>query len=152
MRFQVFFLMFLCSLVTYGQDIVLSSKMMATSGTSQNFNAVNISRWSLGEVHSLTFGDNRIAEINKVGWDVTSYPNPFTSELSLDFQIAKEMKVEIKVVDINGKKVYSQNNWSVLKGQTIQLNLEYLVSGTYLIFVLPEDEKVMKVFKVQKSR
>jgi len=152
MKFQLFILMFLCSFMTNGQDIRLNSKVITTSGISQNFSTVYFSQWRLGEVHSLVFGENNVFEENETDWDVNSYPNPFTSDLNLHFQTAKEMQVEIRVIDINGKGVYYQKNWQVLKGQTIRLNLDYLVLGTYLISVRPDNEKLQKIFKVQKSK
>lgn len=152
MKSQLFILMFLCSVVTHGQRIMLNSKIMTTSGTSQNFSTVNFSQWRLGEVHTLMFGDNTIAEENDSEWDVKSYPNPFTGNLNLSFQVEKEMQVKIRVINLNGKSIYYQKDWLVEKGQTISLDLDYLVSGTYLISVKPEDGKMQKVFKVQKIK
>ena len=111
MKFQLFILMFLCSFMTNGQDIRLNSKVITTSGISQNFSTVYFSQWRLGEVHSLVFGENNVYEENKTDWDVTSYPNPFISALNLHFQTEKEMRVEIKVIDINGKGIYYQKDW-----------------------------------------
>jgi len=143
--------------MAYGQEIVLSSKIVTTSGANQNSNTVNISQWRLGEVHLLTFGENKaaksasnIATADHSGWDVTSYPNPFTDDLNLNFQTDKEMKVAIQVIDLNGKRVFGQNDRTVLNGQVINLPLENLVTGTYLISVIPEDDQIFKVFKVQK--
>jgi len=158
MKCQLIILFFLCSFMTYGQEIVLSSKIVTTSGVNQKFNSVNISQWRLGEVHLLTFGENRVAKsenniatTDNFGWDVTSYPNPFTDDLNLNFQTDQEMKVSIQVIDLNGRKVFEQNDKPVLSGQVINLQLGNLVTGTYLVSVIPENDKIFKVFKVQKS-
>jgi len=158
MKSQLIILFFLCSVMTYGQEIILSSKIVATSGANRNFNTVNISQWKLGEVHQLTFGENTVTKSESnittagiSGWDVTSYPNPFTDDLNLNFQTDKEMKVAIQVIDLNGKKVFEQNGRPVLNGQVINLQLGNLVTGTYLVSVIPENDKIFKVFKVQKS-
>lgn len=61
------------------------------------------------------------------------YPNPTSGLVYVE---SKELLSEVQVVDITGKVVHSEN---VKRSTTIQLNLQDLIPGVYLLKVLTSD-------------
>ncbi|HFC00752.1 MAG TPA: T9SS type A sorting domain-containing protein, partial [Phaeodactylibacter sp.] len=64
------------------------------------------------------------------------YPNPFTNELSINLDAAKESKINIRLADLLGKVVFERNE-NVREGDNLlQLNLENtLPSGSYILTI-----------------
>jgi hypothetical protein len=79
-------------------------------------------------------------------FNVTLYPNPVTNEMSVGCQFMQSSAIQFQVVDLNGKVIYKQNN-SVTKGyHTIQIQVNQLNPGMYLLVVQAGGKKVTKRF------
>lgn len=133
-----------------GQEIKLSSAVVATAGISDELNAVNISKWRLGEVHLIILQQNEFNKTPEQGWNVSSYPNPFQKILNLDFQIDKSDEFTIQVTDITGKKLLMNIDKRVIPTEVIQLDLSYLIPAIYLVTITPKDKQTQRVIKVRK--
>ncbi|GMQ28361.1 T9SS type A sorting domain-containing protein [Algoriphagus confluentis] len=66
------------------------------------------------------------------------YPNPARERVSLEFdgEFAENQEFELKLVDANGKDVSRMVNFNLIGSQTIELFLNDLAPGTYLVWVL----------------
>jgi hypothetical protein len=77
------------------------------------------------------------------------YPNPVGNVLNVDLVLDTEKSINLNVININGRVVYTKSLLSY--GQDIQLNLENLnlPSGVYTLNVQMEDEILSKRFVKQ---
>jgi hypothetical protein len=74
-------------------------------------------------------------------------PNPFINKLNFDFIVKGYQKLNIEVFDLaTGSKVAAQQNISALT----QLQLSQIPSGTYIIRVTSNDNKIVQRFKIMK--
>ncbi len=118
----------------------------------QNFNGIDSIKYCIYDGYSLSSankaifkieGNNGIADLslnqNKI---VSLYPNPFSSEISID---AKSKFEGLKVFDINGKIVENKS----INNNNYNLNLSYLNTGQYYL-VLQFEEK-FEFFKIIKE-
>jgi hypothetical protein len=76
---------------------------------------------------------NNVAPIN----DIDLHPNPTTGTLNIDFKQLKVENAEVKVLDINGRVVYSTTLSSATGAETIDLSA--LENGVYLINIVSEE-------------
>lgn len=85
--------------------------------------------------------------------NISAYPNPFTDELSLEFESGLETSAVITVTDINGKNVISRNIHTH-KGQNL-IRLEEtgaLSAGVYVVRVAGQNiNEAHKVIKLSGS-
>lgn len=65
------------------------------------------------------------------------YPNPFEKSVLISFNEAIESEISVLVFDISGKMIYSQKFGAL---QSIELNLDDISQGTYLLKVLSTDK------------
>jgi Secretion system C-terminal sorting domain len=66
-----------------------------------------------------------------------SYPNPFTSELIIEMDIAKNMTgdVLIELFDISGKQVFARKVPTTGRKLTYTVPLEHLATGDYIVHI-----------------
>jgi len=75
--------------------------------------------------------------------NLTMYPNPVTSELTIE--TAQEAILQVHMFDISGHEILTQDGQ---QSQSIQINVEQLTNGFYLVKVITEEnEYIMKVHK-----
>jgi hypothetical protein len=96
-------------------------------------------------VGSASLDDNNVSEIannaiavnqNKVG----AYPNPATTQTSIQFSLAKTCYVSLKVVNENGKSLAELVNGTMQQGQhSLQLNTANFTKGVYYINMITDD-------------
>jgi hypothetical protein len=103
-KILMFLMLFSCFCLN-GQEIQLKSGVVATAGISDELNAVNISKWRLGEVHLIVLQHDEFNNVTEQGWDITVYPNPVQKVLNLNFLTEESDEFTIQVTDITGKKV-----------------------------------------------
>jgi len=77
----------------------------------------------------------------------TISPNPFVQETTLDLQAWKGEKVSLKIMDMQGEVVYSNDNQDV--NQSITLG-QSLAAGVYLVTVVHDKE--VATFKMVKMK
>jgi len=150
MKFLIF-LFLIAGLAVKSQEIQLKSDVVATAGISDELNAVNISKWRLGEVHLIVLQKGEFADSPGNSWTINSYPNPFTTVLNLDFQSNEKNEFTILVTDIQGKRQLHMEQKTILPNEVIQLNLAKLSPALYLVTIIPKDRSFQKVFKIQKQ-
>lgn len=146
------FLVFLfLSLSSFSQQNISTSSVRFT-GISYNVHAIigdsflgnsNLPDYSVE--HSILNGSKEIvlgfSEEKPIG--LTAYPNPFMSNLSIQFQ--DESNYEITIVSAVGAEVKR------IKAKTnIDLNLSEIPKGIYILKVVDVDHKKFKVFEVIK--
>ncbi len=100
-----------------------------------------------------TQGDNRF-ELKMVpaqtaavqapqGLQVSMVPNPATDKVSITYAFAAAEKVNVRIVDIAGVSVYQSNTGNQASG-TVNVNLNGLAAGVYMVEVTAGNQKVVK--------
>ncbi|MEI7801747.1 MAG: T9SS type A sorting domain-containing protein [Bacteroidota bacterium] len=79
--------------------------------------------------------------------DISVFPNPATSEINVAVQIQNEKTTEIQILDLSGKKVYSQSVDFTVGQNQFKLPLTDLPAGIYFVsFSDGGNQPVMKKF------
>ena len=152
MRNKIFMSLMLFSCFNlHGQEIQLKSGVVATAGISNELNAVNISKWRLGEVHLIVLQIDDFNKVPEQSWDISAYPNPVQAVLNLGFQTEERDEFTIQVTDITGKKVLMNTNRIVLPNEVIQLDLANLIPSIYLVSVIPRNKQTQRIIKIRKD-
>lgn len=83
------------------------------------------------------FGNKQTSSLN-----LSVFPNPAASgEISISLLLGNQGNLQVNVFDLSGKIHYSREISSLSKGkQTIQLDVNSLSEGTYLLQVIAQDE------------
>ncbi|MCD4745357.1 MAG: T9SS type A sorting domain-containing protein [Bacteroidales bacterium] len=94
----------------------------------------------MAEVTGIEPGINEISDISS---QIKVYPNPVTDLFSIDFNLNKRKKIEIYIIDINGKLVRLLYKDTANKGKsTITFNKEALNPGTYFIIIKTNQKNI----------
>ena len=82
--------------------------------------------------------------------EVTTYPNPFTNILNVDFELQKKSSVQINLLTINGQKVFSNTAQQLPAGTfNIPMQIDNLKPGTYFLQLMRDNKAVtLKVIKL----
>ena len=68
------------------------------------------------------------------GYNVAVFPNPVKEQLNIGLSTQDVKKIDIEILDLLGKVVYSSNYTPGFIGiQTIQLNLPKMTPGCYIL-------------------
>ena len=78
---------------------------------------------------------------------LTIYPNPATSELTVVLPFENNSKVNVSIVDVTGREVYSKQNISV---ETETINVSNLSKGIYLVIAKQGDMKLTQKLFISK--
>ena len=102
--------------------------------------------WDQGEGFSMDYYALASVEGHNGIEELTVYPNPATDHLTVEFSLANAEQVIAQIVDLTGK-VLRQNTIEGVDGANqIQLNLNGLSKGLYLLEInTPEGKSVRKV-------
>jgi len=91
----------------------------------------------------ITFGVSTSSNPQLSTDNLAIFPNPVTSELTVETE--KEKIRQVRIFDISGHEVLTQNG---TQSQTMQINVEQLTNGLYLVEVLTQaNHYVMKIQK-----
>ena len=94
----------------------------------------------IAEVTGIEPGINEISDISS---QIKVYPNPVNDLFSIDFNLNKRKKIEIYIIDINGKLVRLLYKDTANKGKsTITFNKEALNPGTYFIIIKTNQKNI----------
>ena len=94
---------------------------------------------------SFVVGLNDLAQLN----DLSTYPNPTTDILNIDFSTAERLPITIQVIDFSGKVVISENLGELAKGAYKHvLDLSSLVNGNYDLTIFSGSAGVSSTFTV----
>jgi hypothetical protein len=129
-------------------------KVVVLGGTShtvcynQNNSAITTSGIQGGITCALAAAATGIKENNTATFSTLSiFPNPANTECSLSFNLAKDAKVKIEILNLLGQKVSDVFNGDLQKGEnTIKAGTAELSTGNY--FVNFSDGEVSKKIKL----
>ena len=105
----------------------------------QVFNALGCSTSSL----TITINDVGIAE-NANNIQLQVYPNPTSSNITLAFNLAKQSDVKIKLMDIAGQIIYSDELNQFLGEYKKPINMHENADGIYYLQIITNDEVINK--------
>ena len=141
-------------------DVYLPPIVVAAGGSldgGSNESTIIISRWRLSKLHVVTLsGDYSIEENGLVSddpdldWNVRLYPNPVSDNLHVEFELPENMEFIIKLSDITGRVLMTQEAKTILPGEIIQFNLSEFSSALYLLNISTLDQKTRKIYRIQK--
>ncbi len=143
---------------TTNVDGLLNTEGMRFKVWNNRYNTSNelvVTKWING---SGTYTVNAVNQIGTIGFEANSlnknelgvYPIPATKELNLDVTLDLEQEVTITIYNLIGK-IINQNSYQLIGGlNTIQLNIESLMEGTYLCTVSSNKGENTRKFNVIK--
>lgn len=131
------------------QDLQIPLSIVTSAGGTTNGNSINISMWRLGEVHMVTLD---IEEPDQLNSEVKVYPNPVVNELNVEFNVEKEGKYRFEITSISGRKIQVKESMKIVPGEVVKLDVSALVSGIYLLSIIPFDEGKLMVSKFSKQQ
>jgi hypothetical protein len=75
------------------------------------------------------------------------FPNPTSGETTINYSLANASNVNVDVVDITGKIVYSMNNGTELEGShKVSFNAASFSNGVYYVTISTDEATVTKKF------
>ncbi len=96
---------------------------------------------------SFVVGLNELPQLK----DLSTYPNPTTDFLNVDFSTAESMPITINVIDFSGKVIISESLGNLAKGAYKHtLDLSKLANGNYDLTILSGSNGVSSSFTVVK--
>ena len=141
-------------------DVYLPPIVVAAGGSldgGSDESTIIISRWRLSKVHVVTLsGDYSIEENGLVSddpdldWNVRLYPNPVSDNLYVEFELPENMEFIIKLSDITGRVLMTQEAKTTLTGDIIKLDMSGFSSALYLLNISTLDEMTSKSYRIQK--
>jgi hypothetical protein len=88
-------------------------------------------------------GLKELSPLSNPDMHLTNYPNPFYSQTTIQFSIAKKSHVQLLVYNVLGKKVFSGADGVYDKGTyKIIMKKQDLPNGIYLSVLLANDQKI----------
>lgn len=135
---------------------------VSVSGTSRTFNIFKANRtyeWRVRAncgasgvsaytaIQSFTMPASRMGA---VGAGLSLYPNPVSTELTLDITAAPQTEVQILVVDLLGQVQHSTNITMDGSASRVQMDVSHLNNGTYFVQLINEGEKVVSNFTIAR--
>ena len=79
------------------------------------------------------------------------YPNPVSSNATIDIDLKSDQKTTIEIYDLNGKRVNSLHNGLLKQGRNkINFDVSALENGTYIAAMKTSDEVKVSKFLVIK--
>ncbi len=91
-------------------------------------------------VTSVTTSIQNIPSLNEIA--IT--PNPFDKEMLLEISVNNSIDLELEILDLNGKLVFSKNKVSIQEKFSQSLDLEKLSKGVYYLNLKSNEGSVVK--------
>jgi len=88
-------------------------------------------------------------EENKLTEDVKMYPNPATDILSLWFENELNEDVTYVIFDMQGKEMLKDNNVAMMNANKLNVDVEKLKKGNYLLKLQVGSKSIVKKFSVE---
>ncbi len=77
--------------------------------------------------------------------DMQVYPNPAVNQVRVELNLnSLSTNVNLHIVDLMGKMVYTQNVESLAQKQLLNVNVESLSTGVYMIYVISDQQQLSK--------
>lgn len=150
----------------FAQDYQLTPTVLSTAGEYGSAGGYSLS-YTIGELAVTTLdpggaliltqgfqqpfalGVNSIEE-HEIDWSVNAYPNPVSDFLNIKFNIENPVDFNIEIIDLTGKKLWIRNYPEIVPQEVISVDLSRYVRGVYMLRISTPDQKVNKVYKIQK--
>jgi spore coat protein A len=103
----------------------------------------------VGQLPSVT--KNKPVVLAESDLQLKAMPNPFNSQVTIEFKLAHQQKVTIKLYDDKGaliKQVYSGTRSSGL--QRFVINGTHLAQGIYLCEITIDDKRILRKLVLEK--
>ena len=139
----------------------VSPQVIGSSGDDFQATSSQLS-WTLGETVTETFstGTNYLSqgfhqttlsatpiEDHDESLSFSVFPNPATEELQLMLNNSKELFL-VKLFDVKGSLIHSSDLYGSVQ---TSINVSNISTGTYLLHLTDQNNKTIKVIKIQKS-
>jgi len=123
----------------YSGDTLLSKERDLFDVSAGTYTLVIMDMFGCSMVNSFTVEDmtvsaNDVFLANKIAL----FPNPTNGEITIEFDLDKQQKVEVNLYDVSGRLVLPTNNYTT-KNDRVQMNLNTLAKGVYLARIRVED-------------
>jgi hypothetical protein len=83
-------------------------------------------------------------------WSITAYPNPVSEFLNIRFDLEQPLDLNIEIMDISGRKHMIRELYYVTPGEVVTFDMSGFVKGVYMVRIFTPDQRVQKVYKIQK--
>lgn len=160
---QCIFLYFLMCLLQ--SSIAQGSRPEVVSTTGGTFSDETIHLdWTIGEIaiSSLSTSSEQLTQgFHQPSYKLVSgsklppnigiievFPNPTQDIIRINAKLNRKQKVQIRLIDLQGKIIVDLDRKGVEITETLDLSL--LSSGSYIISLTPEDARAYKLFKIIK--
>ncbi len=146
----------------FAATVTQSQQVVASSGNSGSAAGYTVD-WTLGEpvietisgsgniltqgMHQTKLLVTAISEIEFPGVEVKVYPNPTGRFLKIEVLQTGNELFFYEISDITGRNVVLKE----LQGNTEEIDMGSFVSGIYFLYVLSQNHKSVKVFKIIKN-
>jgi hypothetical protein len=90
----------------------------------------------------LALENNAVAQVS----ELSLYPNPTESEITLDFFLAQDQVLKVRITDLSGKEIQLFHIEAQSGENTVFMSVEFLSQGMYLIEIISPNGRVVKPF------
>lgn len=152
----------LSGLFSSGQEVQFAPAVISSGGSSKPGNAVNLSRWRVGQINVVTLPSvenllkqatvdaTTLSQRPLEEWAVTVYPNPVNTWLNVYFDMESPGEFTLEIYDMSGRKLIAKNALIILPGQIAEIDLTRLAPALYLLKISPSVQGTQKIFKITK--
>ncbi len=140
---------FILSTLATGQEVSLKRQTLSSIGTSSSLiqpSGELLVQQSIGQLSSIGNGKTSFAsahqgfiqpysilgQMTSTTIEATIFPNPFDHLVYIEFKEHHSSPVDVTILDITGRTVYTQQ-FSLSKSQLIEINDLELINGSYII-------------------
>jgi len=125
--------------VLYLHDKLMDKYIMLQKGTEYRF-AITKDDKTQGEKR---FELSLEGGVSSTGLDVAMTPNPANEQVAVSFTSTVLEEVAIRVIDVRGANVYTQNLGKMQRG-TIRIPVQQLAAGMYMVELTQGQNKVVQ--------
>jgi hypothetical protein len=149
-------------MLLFAATATLAQQVVASSGNSGSVASYMVD-WTLGEpvietisgsgniltqgMHQSNLLVTAISELELPGMEVKVYPNPTGRFLKIEIIQTGNEQFFYEISDITGRKTVLKE----MQTNTEEIDMGSYVSGIYLLNVLSQNHKIVKVFKIIKN-
>jgi hypothetical protein len=98
-------------------------------------------------VEQINTGTLSVADAEGFTDNLSLYPNPFTDMVTVSYTLRSPGELNIRVFTLQGKMIMNRNIQGAAGESQIQMNLDHLDAGTYIIEVLGKGQSTDDVYK-----